>query len=210
MAFLYRHSVELFLKGIAFQSLTDDNARKEFLVSRNSHDLAAILEKVLMLSSCEYIPKEAELVWLRTYLKNISEIDKASDSFRYPFHIKQKENQYYVEKVFCEQTDIDLIKFVNKFEAVVEILRHWYYKENIDSSEWKELNPVFIELGGSYYKKSVVGYGYEKKGYFSYLNGYREVAELLFYDMKNQSTIVESFFFRKRQINPTEKDVHIK
>ena len=82
--FLYRHSLELLLKSIGFKFIIDKSQRQIFL-SETFHNLKNILEYILRHTT--FSRKIAEYQWLTKYFDNISEADKASDSFRYPFHI---------------------------------------------------------------------------------------------------------------------------
>ena len=61
--------------------------------------------------------------WMQRYFADLSQKDRESDSFRYPFHIVWEPDDWgldgklVIKKVFDEQTHIDLVKFANKFEA---------------------------------------------------------------------------------------------
>lgn len=185
LAFLYRHSIELKLKAIAFQTIINDNDRSTF-IKDTFHNLLELLNTVMTVSSTSR-PKE-ELQWLEEYFSDISKIDKESDSFRYPFHIKLTKTfdykRFTIERIFDEQTHVDLVKFANKFEAAYEILDKWYMKSLDEATEWKELVPVFIEEGGFYYGQSVVGYTYSRDDFYPYTAAYLETANYLRQYMK--------------------------
>lgn len=181
LAFLYRHSIELKLKAIAFKKITSEVNRVDF-AKDTFHDLAKILEKLISLEAP--LRSQSEINWLRTYFSDISKLDKESDSFRYPFHIYRKNDPLYgpefsLERVFEEQTHIDLCKFANKFEAAHEILDLWFSENQKPAEDWKELRPIFIETGGTYYGQAVVGYGYRKQDFYPYVNAYVETAGYL-------------------------------
>lgn len=151
LAFLYRHSLELILKAIAFQYLCSTSDQAEF-IKDTFHNLDEILKYIERFFSS---PRpRTEMDWLRSYLGDISRLDKESDSFRYPFHIISEKDQwsggrrYSVARIFEKQTHIDLIKFANKFEAAYEILDKWYLQDGENAVEWRDLAPVFIEEGG--------------------------------------------------------------
>lgn len=86
--------------------------------------------------------------WLRKYFADLSQKDRESDSFHYSFHIAWEpgdlecEGRFVIKYIFDEQTNIDLVKFVNKFEAAYEIIRKWYKKKTESAFEWKEVDPV--------------------------------------------------------------------
>lgn len=187
LAFLYRHSIELILKALAFRNLTDKNDKAVF--ARDTfHDLAKILDELLIIESNPR-PNE-EITWLKNYFADASKMDKESDSFRYPFHIKRAPADLFsgpvfsIERIFEEQTHIDLVLFTNKFEAAFEILDLWYANKSEAATEWKVLKPIFIETGGYYYGQSVVGYGYRRQDFYPYVNAYTETTGYIRTQMK--------------------------
>ncbi len=186
LAFSYRHSIELILKALAFRNLPDKISRINF-AKDTFHDLAKILDEVLKLENGQRAEEEIE--WLKKYFADASQIDKESDSFRYPYHIIRapgslsEEPQFSMQKVFEKQTHINLVLFANKCEAAFEILNLWFNKSNELAVEWKKLKPVFIEMGGCYYGQSVVGYA--KNDFYPYVNGFLETAAYIRNQMKN-------------------------
>ena len=190
IAFLYRHCLELGLKAIGFQYIQDELERKEF-VKKTRHDLSTILARIE--SKDSMLRPEEEMNWLRNYFADLSQKDKESDSFRYPFHIEWEKDiwecngEFVIKKIFDEQTHIDLVKFANKFEAAYEIIQKWYKKETESAVEWNELEPIFIEKGGYYYAQSVVGYKYSRADFYPYTKAYLETANYLKWYMKNET-----------------------
>ena len=179
MAFLYRHSIELILKSIAFRNIHDQCRRVEY-VKRTRHNLTALFEEAMKLEICS---RDAEEIgWLKEYLSNLAKIDKESDSFRYPFNISKtkvdcfEKTHYSIKRVFEKQTHIDMILFANKLETTYEVLNHWFMGSNDASNGWKKLIPVFIENGWDYYSQAVVGYEYKKNDFYPYLKAYTETA----------------------------------
>lgn len=190
IAFLYRHCMEVGLKAIGFQYIEDKEKRKKF-VKNTRHNLSEILKVVE--EECDVTRAGEEMSWIRDYFSDLSQKDRESDSFRYPFHIVWEddewgwEGQFAIKRVFQEQTHIDLVKFANKFEAAYEIIRKWYLSEDDSAAEWKELQPTFIEEGGFYYAQSVVGYEYSRYDFFPYTKAYLETANYLKWYMKNET-----------------------
>lgn len=182
LAFLYRHSLELMLKAIAFKGIIDNVQRAGF-VKDTFHNLEEILKGIEDIAPSTRPSKEIE--WLHNYLVDLTQMDKESDSFRYPFHIYWEEDswvgigKFKIKRVFEEQTHIDLIKFFNKFEAAYEILENWFLDEEGEAVEWIELAPVFIEEGGAYYDQAVVGYKYGGEDFYPYTKAYLETANYL-------------------------------
>lgn len=195
IAFLYRHCMELGLKAVGFQYIEEKSERKKF-IKDTRHNLSVILSAVEEIVSSKR--PEEEMGWLRTYFADLSQKDKESDSFRYPFHIVWESDEwglkgkYTIRKIFDEQTHIDLIKFANKFEAAYEIIRKWYKKDIDDAVEWREVNPVFLETGGYYYAQSVVGYKYGRADFYPYTKAYLETANYLKWYMKNNTNLGNS------------------
>ena len=181
LAFLYRHSIELILKAIAFQNIIRVQDRVQF-VKATFHNLEEIIAEIEKISSVSR--SQDEIDWLKEYFASISEVDKKSDSFRYPFHIYKDDDiwgtgEYSIQRIFEKQTHIDLVKFANKFEAAYEILKLWYNNDSNVANEWKEVSPVFLEEGGYYYGQAVVGYAYSRADFYPYTKAYSETAGYL-------------------------------
>lgn len=191
--FLYRHSLELLLKSIGFIFITEKSPRQLFL-NDTFHNLKSIFEYVLRHTTFSRIPNEYQ--WLISYFTNISKADKASDSFRYPFHIVLSYDElgmrtFSIERVFQKQTHLDLIFEANKFEAAYEILNAWYLDLNEPSIEhgafeYIECPNTFLDEGGYYYGQSVVGYEYRHDDFYAYCSGYKECASYLLQHLKKQ------------------------
>ncbi len=190
IAFLYRHCMEVGLKAIGLQYIKDTQERKRF-VKDTRHNLSKIFDVIV--NKSDSIRPEKELEWLKKYFDDLSQTDRESDSFRYPFHIVWEldewewEGKFTIKPVFNDQIHIDLIKFANKFEAAYEIIKKWYLKEKDNAVEWKELEPVFIETGGYYYGQSVVGYKYSRAEFYPYTKAYLETANYLKWYMKKET-----------------------
>lgn len=190
IAFLYRHCIELGLKAIGFQYIQVEEERKKF-VKRTRHNLYEILCVIIGVS--DSIRSDEEVEWLRKYFESLSQTDRESDSFRYPFHVVWEQDEwgldgeFTIKRIFKEQTHIDLVKFANKFEAAYEIIKKWYQKENENAVEWGELEPIFIETGGYYYAQSVVGYEYSRDDFYPYTKAYLETANYLKWYMCNET-----------------------
>ena len=84
LAFLYRHCIELGLKAIGFQYILGKSARENFVKSTR-HNLSEILS-IIEAQACCARPKK-EMDWIKIYFADLSQMDRESDSFRYPFHI---------------------------------------------------------------------------------------------------------------------------
>lgn len=84
IAFLYRHCIEVGLKAIGFQYIQGEEERKKF-VKNTRHNLYEILCAIE--GESDSIRADEEVEWLRKYFEDLSQIDRESDSFRYPFHV---------------------------------------------------------------------------------------------------------------------------
>lgn len=190
LAFLYRHCIELGLKAVGFQYIEDEETRKKF-VKETRHNLYDILQSIE--SNYESPDGFEKLDWLKNYFKDLSQTDRESDSFRYPFHIVWKANdmgkdgKFTIQRIFTKQTHVNLVKFANKFEVAYEIIKEWYLGDIGAVTEWKKLRPVFIETGGYYYAQSVVGYHYSREDFYPYTKAYLESANFLKWYMKNET-----------------------
>ncbi len=203
LAFLYRHSIELLLKAIAFKYIGTTIECAAF-VKDTFHNLEEIFKTI---ENTFVSPRPTiEMDWLRKYFSDLSAMDRESDSFRYPFHIVWESNEwsmggkFIIKRIFNKQTHIDLVKFCNKFEAAYEILQKWYTKNQQEATGWSELAPVFVEEGGYYYGQSVVGYNYNREDFYPYTKAYFDIANYLRQHMKEQYDLgkanqVERLFF---------------
>lgn len=184
--FLYRHSIELLLKSIACTQITNTTDRCIFFKD-TFHDPESILKYIT--NNTILSPPNNELQWLLKYFHNIANFDKASDSFRYPYHIKiEKEflgnKTYTFTRVFEKQTHIDLISEANKMIAAYEILENWYSsitnnKPTSVSKDYIQCTSTFLDEGGNYNEQSVVGYQFLHNDFYAHCSGYLECANFL-------------------------------
>lgn len=201
LAFLYRHSLELGLKAIGFKYITEVEDRKLF-VKNTFHNLSLILEFI-----SPYIKNNTEenkdaYDWLVLLFADMNEIDKESDSFRYPFGISVKKSdplfhttKQFIIKAFIEkQTHIDLVAFANKMEIAFDILKNYYSENNKMKSDYLEFKPVLLEEGGSYYGQSVLGYSYSGDKFYPYVKSYTESADFLYEKMCSNNQLKETLF----------------
>lgn len=197
ISFLYRHCMELGLKAIGFQFIQNEDERKRF-VKDTCHDLFSILSVIE--NKIPIARSREEVEWLKKYFYDLSQKDRESDSFRYPFQLIweaenwEYEGKFVIKKIFNEQTHIDLVKFANKFEAAYEIISLWYKKESEEAVEWRKLEPIFIETGGYYYGQSVVGYKYRRDDFYPYTKAYLETANYLKWYMKNETDLGNTYW----------------
>ncbi|RRN68029.1 hypothetical protein EI200_20975 [Peribacillus simplex] len=181
VTFLYRHSLELILKAIAFKYIKDENSRKAFLKD-TFHNLSKILDEIEPFLT-NFISKDINCYqWLKKLLESMNDIDKESDSFRYPFSIISDKNNkpvYRAKWIFEKQTHINIINLVNKMETAFEILNTYYLESYTKVDEYKNYNTVFLEEGGHYYGQSVIGFAYNRSEMHLYISGYKEAAKIL-------------------------------
>lgn len=198
VAYLFRHSIELILKAIAFKYIINIEDRGEFL-KRTKHNLHKLLLEIRPYVESDIKVDEDSFCWLLELFRDINNIDRESDSFRYPFGISTKKDWlgnkiYSIKPVFTEQTHIDLVKFGNKMIIAYKLLdslyKECYGKYKID----QKIKPVFLEEGGSYYGQSVVGYKYNSKEYYPYVIAYTNSAKYLYELISNDDNLKDGLF----------------
>lgn len=208
VAYMYRQSIELAMKAHVFQLIEDETEQKKFM-NDVGHDLISIFEIIE-----SYLEEQISIQysWLKELLFNVSKIDRASDSFRYPFRITKDIflNKYEFEYVFKERKDICLIKLINKFEIAFALIEELYKlndfnsggsTDNFNSAIYKDYSAEFLEEGGHYYAKSVIGYEYNKSEIYLYVHAYRKSADYLYkkaldtMDSDNDSELAATFYF---------------
>jgi hypothetical protein len=130
----------------------------------------------------------------------MNDIDKESDSFRYPFGITMEKDlfdsqKHFGIKLFFErQTHINLLAFANKMEIAFEILESYLLETDIKDELFKEFKPVFLEEGGDYYYQSVIGYSYSRDKFYPFVKAYTESAEYLYDCMSKDKKLSELLF----------------
>lgn len=196
LSFLYRHSLELLLKSIGFQYLINENDRQNF-INDTFHNLSDIfaaihpfISHLMTLSACG---------WVTEYFSNIAEIDKESDSFRYPFGISLIRDclgnkRYEVKVVFDEQTQIDLVTFANKMEITFDLLDAVYRNNLTPNNEYEKYSPSFLEEGDPRYVYSVIGYKFGFAKFYPFVTAFTESAEFLYLTMDSGDGDVEELF----------------
>lgn len=171
MIFLYRHSIELLLKAIIFQEVKDLNKIKAS-IGEIRHDLYKAFKKIIELKKLDLDLDNIEnLNWLKKFLKNISNIDKESDMFRYPFDMNKN-------VLFSNQTHISLLATKKNFCSAFKNICSIYYTGKILNENINTV-PKMIAEGGSYYQQSVVGYKHRQKSFYPYYTSYIEVGNFL-------------------------------
>lgn len=198
VAYLFRHSIELILKAIAFKYITNIEDRSEFL-KRTKHNLHNLLLEIKPYVESNIKVDEASFYWLLELFNDINDIDRESDSFRYPFGISTKKDWlgnkiYSIHPVFTKQTHIDLVKFGNKMLMTYEILDSLYKGDYSECKINEEIKPIFLEEGGSYYGQSVVGYKYNSEEYYPYVMAYTNSAKYLYELISKDDTLKDGLF----------------
>lgn len=189
IAFLYRHSLELILKAIGFKKMSDLSEGRLF-VRETFHNLSEILTTIKPFIGDSIEKDRDAFLWIQNLFEDMNNIDRESDSFRYPFGLSLKRDEdpfsedagiklFTIRLFFEEQINIDLIAFVSKMEAAFSILTAYYRDIPINSEHYKKYHPIFLEVGGTSYSQCVLGYSYNKDKFGPYVKGYTESAEFL-------------------------------
>lgn len=201
LAYLYRHSLELILKAIGFKHILEAENRKLF-VKDTFHNLSLILEFISPYIKNNIEENKDAYDWLVLLFTDMNEIDKESDSFRYPFGISVKKDvplshttKQFIIKTFIEkQTHIDLVAFANKMEIAFDILKSYYSEDTKMKTDYLKFKPVLLEEGGSYYGQSVLGYSYSRNKFYPYVTAYMESADFLYKKMCSNIHLKETLF----------------
>lgn len=198
LAYLYRHSLELKLKAIAFKYIKDS---REAFIKETFHNLIKILEYVEPFIRTEIEYDNSAYLWMKNFFENMNPIDKDSDAFRYPFKIEVCKDEewgikhYKIKKFFEGQKHINLVAFANKMEIVFSMLCSYYANEKKRFEEYKEYSTIFLEEGGEYYCQSVIGYDYKKDFYGPMVKGYSETADYLGDLIINDDKVKKIYFY---------------
>ena len=176
MVYLYRHSLELLLKAIIFQTITDKNDRIN-IVEEIRHNLLQAFQKIIEIKSLT-IDGNANAQWLKNFLSDISQLDSESDMFRYPFG-----NQFRI--LFERQTNISLKATHDNMNKAYYIVKELFSTGMFSEQIYEAYEPKLIIKGGHYYQQSVVGYKYSQYSFYPYFSSYNEVGVFL------KKTIVE-------------------
>jgi len=183
IAFLFRHSIELCLKASLFKNEVDSAMRIQ-IMNKTKHNLRDIFDEIEIRLECKFPIENVYISWLKDFLSNINEVDKESDSFRYPFGISVIEcfetKQYGIKLLFDKQTHIDLVKFGNKMLFAYEITKAIYQNHKVNFDKYLELDPTLFEEGGNYYQQCVVGYGISNESYYPYVKAYMDTPQILY------------------------------
>lgn len=174
MVYLYRHSLELMLKANIFK-LNHSLSDQINIIRDIRHDLEKGMQKLLLLLNLE---SNKHISWLLDFCSDISNIDRESDMFRYPFGKD-------MEILFPQQKFIDLVATHDNFTYAFEILKYIYINGEFPNTEDSffetitQREPKLIIEGGEYYKQSVVGYKFSIGKFYPIYTSYIECAEFL-------------------------------
>ncbi|OES45370.1 hypothetical protein [Domibacillus iocasae] len=168
IVYLYRQSIELLLKSIVFQYVTDKAKQKEF-IEKARHDLRQAYHEVEKhIEEKEFAPNKDENEWLSKYLEDISYLDEHSDMFRYPFTTNMK-------AFFTKQIHINLKALVTNMNTAYQILLDIFRK--IKRNIKIEYKPLFLLSDGVYEEQSVIWKG---NNFYPYIEGYMDCANYLY------------------------------
>lgn len=172
ITYLYRQSLELILKSIAFKYITMQNDREKF-IGRVRHNLKDAYNEISVLIQAEDIKlKKSDWEWLEAFLSDISENDEQSDMFRYPFSIK-------MTAFFLEQTHINLKVLGANMNTAYKMLNIILHRpEEVDRTDLIKFEPSFLVSNGSYYEQAVIWKNF-KNNFYPYIQGYMESGNFL-------------------------------
>ncbi len=173
IVYLYRQSLELMLKSIAFKYIININDRKEY-IGKVRHNLKFAFDEILELINKDELNMSLnEFDWLNEYLTNISVVDEQSDLFRYPIKMNMQGS-------FTNEIHINLKALGVNMNNAYSLLEGILYQEIVDK-KFSVFEPVLLIEGGSYFEKSVIWSRFGKEyEFYPYVKGYMEGADHLF------------------------------
>lgn len=170
--YLYRQSLELILKSIIFKQVIEKREQK-VLLSQVRHNLSECLEVILENLSVNEMNNMCEnLLWIRTYFEDITQVDEQSDMFRYPFSNK-------MDILFKEQTHVNLVVLKQNMNTAFNIIKDMLVNGHGFIGNYQAYQPKLIVAGGNYYEQSVLGYKFSGKDFYPYFKSYQESANCL-------------------------------
>ncbi|MDA2480292.1 hypothetical protein ACS2TZ_28070 [Bacillus cereus group sp. Bce025] len=174
IVYLYRQSLELLLKSIAFKYVQNHNKRIE-LIKNVKHNLKDCFDEINTYCKQNGLVLENKLFnWINNYLVDISTIDEQSDIFRYPFNI-------HMQEYFTEQTHINLKALAINMNTAYEILKE-LYNEKITNNVQLRYEPKLIISSGEYWEFSVIGnkFNHGSFEFYPFIIGYMETGNYLY------------------------------
>lgn len=181
VAYLLRQSLELMLKATSYK-LGVEHKR---IISDMRHDLnigISILEEDLTTDQ----KSNTYFKWLSDYFNNISDIDKDSDMFRYPFNSK-------METFFDHQIHLDYIAIFENTEKAILIMKALINNSLEEFTSEHQHDPVFLIEGGHYYQQAVIGYKFISGDFYPYIKAYTECANFLHEKIQASSDNIDVF-----------------
>lgn len=185
IVFLYRHSLELLLKSIAFKYIIDKNDKITF-VKTTGHNLKRIFDVITSQAMENSLDTSREEIrWLDDYLSDISDVDSQSDMFRYPFSNK-------MAAFFTKQTHVNLRALKKNMNTAYSIL--YDILNNSIKSVYQGYAPILLLSGGDYYEQSVIGWKSSSCDFYPYIKGYMEAANYLGKSISENDSLKDELF----------------
>lgn len=170
LVYLYRQSIELLLKANIFNYVKSDNDRINVLRTIR-HDVKSAFDTLISKAGIDN--SNDNINWLSEFLEDISNIDKESDMFRYPFSSDMR-------TLFNKQTHISLEATYYNFYKAFDLLDEFYKTGVFNDKKYERIYvPKLIVEGGTYYTQSVVGTMSKPREYTPYYDSYDNCGEFL-------------------------------
>jgi len=114
--FLYRHSIELYLKRIYLELFEENLNEKKTFLKKRGHNLMAVWEKVrIIIERYSMEEEKKDIPIAEEYIKQINQIDENSFNFRYPV---TKE----LERIHSESKIINLPNLKERMSEIYNFL----------------------------------------------------------------------------------------
>lgn len=119
--FLYRHSIELYLKRIYLELFDENLNEKKTFLKKRGHNLLAVWEKVrIIIERYSMEEEKKDIPIAEEYIKQINQIDENSFNFRYPITKDLK-------SIHSESQIINLPNLKERMNEILIFLEAIYY-----------------------------------------------------------------------------------
>lgn len=172
ITYLYRQSLELMVKSLMFKVYHKQDMKD--IIGKVRHDLSMCLSEIN-----EHLHRDDKAWnWLCDFLCDISNIDKESDMFRYPFSSQ-------MNRFFEKQQGANIFVIKKNMNTAFTMLKDIYFEINFDEKRYDAYEPKLLIDAGGYHDRSIFGYQYLSGIFYPYVKSYIETAEYLRGKMKD-------------------------
>ena len=165
--YLYRQAIELLCKGLLITVVPRKDITEKF--TTHKHNIIDLFNEYYSISQSSQLSND-ELVWVRSYLTDLEEIDRNSDLFRYP--IKDGYLKHYNDDF------LDIVDMANSIEQCYSIIYKCVtvtYSNSINLY----LEPRVLFFASHGLGNCMLHTSQWDEGYYSQIKGYSNTAYFL-------------------------------